>query len=134
VRSTSVHLRWGTVIAGARHAMAISQVLAESIQIRFDLYANTLDAVSALQRRKPRIVLVEAARLANGGLAELQAVTRRYEIPLVILLSPDDTLEPIQACANVHVLPAEWRPDALVEVVRRCLHRGPIAAGGSAAH
>lgn len=125
MRSTSIHLKHGAIIAKAEQAVLIQTPLINMEQLRLQVFEYVDDALKAFRSRMPRVILADYERFGAAGIHGLADLMAQCHAPLILFVhdvSPWER-EQFASLGVQRVFEAEFRLTDLAEEVHIALKR-----------
>lgn len=79
-----VHLRYGIILAKQEQADIIRQPLVELEQLRLDVFEYAADAVQAVRKRQPKVVIADYERFGAAGIHGLAELMAEADAPIIL--------------------------------------------------
>lgn len=125
MRSTSIHLKHGAIIALAEQAEIIRAPLVDMEQLRLQVFEYLDDALAAFRARTPRVILADYERFGAAGVHGLAELMGACHAPLILFVHDvsDWEREQFAALGVQRVFDAEFRISELADEVRKAMKR-----------
>lgn len=81
-----VHLRYGIILAREEQATVLRQPLVELEQLRLDVFEYTNDAIQAVRKRHPQVVIADYERFGAAGIHGLAELMNEADAPVILFV------------------------------------------------